>query len=477
MALSSSVIFFILLLGHLCQPLSLPLTNRPFIAGVVEFTADQAIGSANITQNLLAFDNLAAQANAKGVQIIVFPEDAITGYMYLDRDAIYPYLEELPPIPRSLAFIIPCKNPKYADQPIFQELSCIALRHKVVLVANMGEKQPCNASDPRCPPDRRYQFNTNVVFEGDGSFVTKYHKFHLYGGETKVFDVPPSPEHITFTASFGVSFGVFTCYDILFRDPSLFLVEKGVQNFIFPTAWGSQLPYLVSVAFQQAWSLTTGTTLLAANFHWPTFPFLPGTGSGIYSSGTPLSTFVSGEEFTPATGRLIMAELPKGPGKGEVVENPDSVGLYWATELRFRILDGTSPVSISYREASMNITLTCSLTYIIGKHFLNETYGLGVLVRPRGNEYNAVCTLVKCSDASCSDTSFQPTTEASTTFSYISLSGDFPKGSVVFPVAISNHYKLLPTEQLHLESNTLTVKSAPDPLISVSLWSILPSQV
>ena len=62
-------------------------------------------------------------------------------------------------------------------------------------------------------------------------------------------------------------------------------------------------------------------------------------------------------------------------------------------------------------------------------------------------------------------------------FSYISLTGNFPKGSVVFPIAISNHYKLLPTRSLNLDSNTLTVKNAQDPLIFVSLWSILPPQM
>ena len=441
---------------------------------MVEIAPDVAIGSANITHNLLAYDKLTAQANLKGVQIVVFPEDGITGFQYSDRDAIYPYLEELPPIPKPPTISIPCKDLKYADSPIFQELSCIALRHKVVLVANMGEKQPCTSSDPHCPPDGRYQFNTDVVFENDGSFVTKYHKFNFNADLPKIFDAPLAPEHITFTTSFGVTFGIFTCYDILFRDPPLVMVEKRVQNFIFPTAWGSQLPYFVSHAIQQAWSLTTGTTLLAANFHSPTMTF-PGTGSGIYSSGTPLSTFVSGEDFAPATGHLIVAELPKGPGVGQVVVDPDRIGLLRETGFQFKILDGTSPISIAYKSAQVNSTFTCSLSYSFKKHVSNETYGLGVLVNPRNEEYNAGCTVIKCIDASCTNTSYQPTTKASTVFSYISLSGDFPKGSVVFPVAISNHYKLLPPEQLDLESNTLTVKGATDPVISVSLWSILPS--
>ena len=519
---------FLVLLAHPCWSFSLPRTSQPYTAGVVEFTPDQSIGSANITHNLLAYDNLTAQANLKGVQIIVFPEDGINGYWYLDRDAIYPYLEELspipksptiiipckdpkydnltaqanlkgvqiivfpedgingywyldrdaiypyleelPPIPKSPTIIIPCKDPKYANLPIFQELSCIALRHKVVLVANMGEKQPCTSSDPHCPPDGRYQYNTDVVFENDGSFVTKYRKFNLYGNETKIFDAPLTPEHVMFNTSFGVTFGIFTCNDITFWDPPLVLVEKGVQNFIFPTAWGNTPPYFVSVAFQQTWSLVTGTTLLAANFHNPTYPFLPGTGSGIYSSGTPLSTFVSGEDFAPATGHLIVAELPKGPGMGQDVVDPDRVGLYWQTGLQFVILNGTSPISIAYKSAQANSTLTCSLSYSFKKHATNETYGLGVSLYPH---YNAGCALVKCSNASCTGTSYQPTTKASTVFSYISLSADFPKWSVVFPVAFGNNYKLLPPEQLHHEGNTLTIKGANEPLISVSLWSML----
>ena len=473
MALFSIVLFLTLLLGHLCQPFSLQPTSQPYTAGVVEFTPDQSIGSANITHNLLACNNLTAQANLKGVQIVVFPEDGLTGFQYSDRDAIYPYLEELPPIPKPPTILIPCKDPKYADSPIFQELSCIALRHKVVLAANMGEKQPCTSSDQHCPPDGRYQFNTDVVFENDGSFVTKYHKFNFNADLPKIFDAPLAPEHITFTTSFGVTFGIFTCYDILFKDPPLVLVEKGVQNFIFPTAWGSQLPYFVSHAIQQAWSLTTGTTLLAANFHNPTMTF-PITGSGIYSSGTPLSTFVSGEDFAPASGHLIVAELPKGPGVGQVVAGPD-VGLASMPGLQITILNGTSPVSISYQSEQVSTTLTCSLSYSFTERVSSETYGLGVLFNTSGDLHLAGCTLVKCGDASCLDTSYQPTIMASTVFSYVSLSADFPKGSVVFPVAISNNYRLLPPEQLCLESNTFTLKDVHDPLISVSLWAILPS--
>ena len=78
----SSFRFFLVLLAHPCWSFSLPPTSQPYTARVVEFTPDQSIGSANITHNLLAYDNLTAQANRKGVQIIIFPEDAINGYWH-----------------------------------------------------------------------------------------------------------------------------------------------------------------------------------------------------------------------------------------------------------------------------------------------------------------------------------------------------------------------------------------------------------
>ena len=290
----------IFLLGHLCQSFPLSAPKVSFIAGVVEFRPNQSLASANVEQNLLAYEMLAENASKKGVQILVFPEDMIIGYHYNRRSAIYPYLEEVPPTPAAGVSIIPCNNSMYENQYIFQKLSCIAKRHQLVLVANMGEKVPCSASsDPNCPSDGRYQYETNVVFEADGRFIAKYRKYNLITVEKEILNVPPL-EYVAFTTSFGVTFGLFTCSDLFFKDPALILAERGVKNFIFTTAWGNQLPYFMSVAIQQAWSLKTRTNLLVANHHEPMNNNLPGTGSGIYSSGTPISTFVSGEEFTPA---------------------------------------------------------------------------------------------------------------------------------------------------------------------------------
>lgn len=58
----------------------------------------------------------------------------------------------------------------------------------------------------------------------DGLLVARYHKYNLYFEEA--FDVPPRAETVTFDTPFAGRFGLITCFDILFAEPTLTLVEK-----------------------------------------------------------------------------------------------------------------------------------------------------------------------------------------------------------------------------------------------------------
>lgn len=54
----------------------------------------------------------------------------------------------------------------------------------------------------------------------------------------------PQPDITTFKTDFNVTFGVFICFDIYFEKPPMDLVNKGIRNFVFPSRWYSELPFL-----------------------------------------------------------------------------------------------------------------------------------------------------------------------------------------------------------------------------------------
>jgi predicted amidohydrolase len=225
-------------------------------AAVVEFSIDQFTPNARERQtvNLNGFRDSAMRAQSQGAQIIVFPEDGINGAIFNSRDAILPYLEEIPELPQPEP-TIPCTDSQFEDSFVLRTLSCLARNFSIIVVANMGERKNCtHVSSADCPPDGRYQFNTNVAFEANGALLAKYHKINLFGSEQIYFNPGKPSGCVSFVTSFGVEFGLFTCYDLLFTNPSNCLLAKGIKNYVFPTAWGNSYAFYMSIAIQQGWS-------------------------------------------------------------------------------------------------------------------------------------------------------------------------------------------------------------------------------
>ncbi|XP_048808163.1 biotinidase isoform X2 [Lagopus muta] len=251
-------------------------------------------------RNLDIYDQQVAAAARQGAQIIVFPEDGIHGFNFTRR-SIYPYLDFVPH--SDSVKWNPCRE-KYlfSDTEVLQRLSCMALKNKIFLVANLGTKQPCEHTDPHCPRDGRYQFNTNVVFNDAGTLVATYRKHNLYF--EYAFDTPPEPDYQLFDTPFAGKFGMFTCFDILFFEPAVNLIRQyNVKQIVYPTAWMNQLPLLSAVEFQQAFATAFSVNILAANIHHPTLGM---TGSGIY---TPVKSFIY-HNMDSYGGKLIVAEIP-----------------------------------------------------------------------------------------------------------------------------------------------------------------------
>lgn len=281
--------------------------SRPcFTAAVLEY-ARQDLPDIKETSkvNLANFRLAAKMASEHGSQIVVFPED---GIFYAKTAQLGPFLREIPdPDKLDPTNNNPCIH-DYKSQTnwILKELSCMAKDFNIYIVANFGTRENCDPGKPIgeeiCPEEGFLKMNTNVVLDNEGNFIKRYRKWNLY---IEPFVKPPTMELAYFDSPYG-RFGLFTCFDMIFKSPAIDLVEKyQVDTMIFPTFWFDELPILSAVQYQDGWSLRNKVNLLASNILYPS---LGSGGSGIY---TGQDTFYTGPNTTRNS--LIIADIPKYP--------------------------------------------------------------------------------------------------------------------------------------------------------------------
>ena len=450
-------------------------------------------------KNLEVYASRADEASRSGADIIVFPEDGIYGFPFT-REAILHFLEDIPNPEHLEKPWNPCLEPKrFKSTEVLHALSCIAQKRSIAVVANMGDVKYCNESDPNCPSDKRYQFNTDVAFDTDGTLLGRYHKQHLYH-ETQ-FNTPLTCEYVTFQTSFKVRFGVFTCFDILFSDPAIGLIEKyGVRNVVFPTAWINALPLVTSIQIQQAWSRATCTNLLAANQHRPTSGMY---GSGIYSCGDSKAYVY---DKNPKKARLLIATLPNLENTNFHLPSSFPVGMTQKRKIALKtnnifpggennlkhVFNGTmfgdvfNFAKLEVPQGAVRVCaedLCCHANYTIStdnEGFLSDTYVLGAFSGHQHREgfYIQVCALVRCNgsdDESCG----KPTETSSTIFKSITLAGNFSSKTTVFPELLGSgidHIELFPSSVMDFTGNQMVVHSPDKPLVSAVLFGRLYSQ-
>jgi predicted amidohydrolase len=147
-----------------------------------------------------------AAAAARGAQVVVLPELAVSGYVFADIDEA-----------RSLA--------EPLDGPTVQAWSALAREHGLVIVGGV-----CEGSDGG---ELR---NTAVLIDGDG-LRAAYRKVHLWDREADVFvpgtEAPPAVD----TAHGRI--GVVVCYDLEFPEWIRIAALAGVELLCAPVNWPS----------------------------------------------------------------------------------------------------------------------------------------------------------------------------------------------------------------------------------------------
>ncbi|NXX73860.1 VNN2 protein, partial [Urocolius indicus] len=432
-----------------------------------------------MNRNLDILEGAIKEAAQQGAHIIVTPEDGIYGWRFT-REAIYPYLED---IPDPAVSWIPCTDPtRFGRAPVQERLSCMAKNNSIYVVANMGDKKPCNSTDPGCPSDGRYQYNTDVAFDPEGKLVARYHKYNLFRREMQ-FDYPKEPEAVTFETPFG-KFGIFTCFDILFREPAVVLVsELQVDTVLFPTAWMNVLPFLTAIEFHSAWAMGMGVNLLSANTHNISLAM---TGKlGLFSPEGPVAYHYDSET---EEGHLLLGELSSHPQLSPTYPPAVNWSSYAARIKKFPQEKDTFSGAVrrdiftfsELRHKTGNYTVCqrdfcCHLVYRMSNKSKDEVYVLGAFDGLHGSliKYHwQICTLLKCRSTD-RNTCGQPVETAQTKFEMFSLSGTFCT-NYVFPEVLYSGVQLAPGEfevlhDGHLKSKHRTSK----PVVTVTLFGRL----
>lgn len=227
--------------------------------------------SDTIRRNAAAIAEVALNATTGGVDFIAFAEFALMGNYDFSSckslnhsDGISSYAETLPPVGSPLN----CT----ANLPLSVIGCSEAARYATISYNTVEAVSGANGATQF--------FNTQVVVF-NGTIVARYRKFHPF--YTDCFDTPLL-ELVTFNVS-GTTFGVFTCYDIMFNDPKQDLVAMGITHF----SYSSAIP-LIGTAAVQIFSSLNHVTVVSSDLSFGqsavvvkglTLAKAPATGNGV----------------------------------------------------------------------------------------------------------------------------------------------------------------------------------------------------
>ncbi|XP_076668252.1 vanin-like protein 1 isoform X2 [Andrena cerasifolii] len=271
-----------------------------YVGAVVEFAPTTVYGNgpATLKANTEAYIKYIEDASQQDADIIVFPEDGLTSVMMPNKSRMKPWSTV---IPSALDEYVPCTGNREDVSDTLKMVSCAAKENQIYVVINIAERELDSKNET-------HYHNTNVVFDRTGKIIARYRKVNLFM-EYPRFDVMDTPEIVTFDTDFGVKFGTFICFDMLFNVPALNLTRiEGVTNFVYPVAWGSEVPFLTALQMQFGWSFSENVNLLAAGYHGTEFASM---GSGIYLGrhGIANVTFSHHPDR-----KLLISRIPKTPG-------------------------------------------------------------------------------------------------------------------------------------------------------------------
>ncbi|XP_064105833.1 biotinidase-like [Macrobrachium nipponense] len=255
-------------------------TEVEYVAAALQYAPYDDLsagGLAVLEENARVFIRYAGEARGMGAQIIVFPEYGLTSLnLGLTMGT---FLAQTQVVPNPEDKEVPCE---YGDvnnsSKIMKELSCAAKESGIYFVVDLAEQSNCSEialgdedlplsqnSDASGDPSGCKFHNTQVVFDDAGAVVARYRKKHLF--LEPVFTPGTDPDSTAiFETSFGVTFTLLICFDILYERPALSnIYNLGVRDALLSTAWIDGLPSLSAPQVWKGFSQGNNVNLVAAN--------------------------------------------------------------------------------------------------------------------------------------------------------------------------------------------------------------------
>lgn len=200
---------------------------------MVEFPARTVIAAASTEERLRQFEHL-LETSAIRPDIVVFPENVL-------NDRRTPIV-----VPAPSADVITCSADEDHYNYIISRTSCYARSLGIYVLINVVEVQNCTQSQSVSNlVDNCAIYNANVVFDRRGAVISRYRKYNLIGSEWLYFNYTTQPEdEAIFRTDFNVTFGHFTRMDLLYARPAQALVQRGITDFLHPSKWQSELPFM-----------------------------------------------------------------------------------------------------------------------------------------------------------------------------------------------------------------------------------------
>lgn len=233
------------------------------------------------------------------------------------------------------------------SKQILNELSFAASNASIYILVNAVEMEMCSENESCSDGFKLY--NTNLVFDRNGCIVSRYRKFNLF--HEPLMNVTEQPELSTFEADFGVNFGHFICFDILFKSPAIELIRTNISHILYPSNWFSETPFLTSIQIQQSFAQGNNIALLSSGTNSPS---KSSTGSGIFIGRYgAVEKIISYKNET----RMLIAEVPKNIDDSEYMPPSPSALSYPKDEMEALHLRSFSPTNTSSLHESSKIQL------------------------------------------------------------------------------------------------------------------------